>query len=305
MKDISLVLSSGGARGIAHIGAIEELERNGYNIKSISGTSMGALVGGIYATGQFKEFKEWMESLDKKQVFSLVDIGLSKRGFVKGEKVIEHMKTIIPDRNIEDLMIPYSAVATDVNNGKEVVFKSGKLYDAIRASISIPAVFRPVKYEDVYLIDGGVLNPMPFDRVDRIKNSLLVGVDVNSKDAEVSKKDVKIKQNKEIKLKQEEEHSILKKMYAIIEKGKEELYDKIDNFIPKSNDDSFGFFNLSNKSISLMLHKITELSIEKHQPDILISVPRESFGTYDFYKAKELIELGREATKLALSRIED
>lgn len=300
MKDIDLVLSSGGARGIAHIGAILELEENGYNIKSISGTSMGALVGGIYATGQFKEFKEWMESLDRKEVFNLVDFSISKKGFVKGDKVIEHMKTIIPDRNIEDLKIPYSAVATDVKNGKEIVFTEGKLYDAIRASISIPAVFKPVEHKGTYLIDGGVLNPMPFNRVKRNNGNLLVGVDVNSKDAKVNKSDIKSDDKNKPKEVVEKEKGILKRINGIIEKGKSEFYERFDNFIPKSNDDSFGFFNLSNKSISLMIHKLTELSIEKHNPDILINIPRNSFGTYDFYKAKDLIKLGREATKLAL-----
>lgn len=180
-KNIALVLSSGGARGMAHIGIIEELEKHGYKITSIAGTSMGALVGGIYAAGQLPVLKKWLCSLDKKGVFDLVDFNFSSKGLIKGDRIMKKLKKIIPDQNIEDLKIPFCAVATDIVNSKEIVFDKGSLLDAIRASISIPTVFVPFIKDGLQIVDGGVLNPIPINRVKRKKNDLLVVSNVNAR----------------------------------------------------------------------------------------------------------------------------
>lgn len=142
-KDVALVLSSGGARGLAHIGAIEELEARGYHIKSIAGTSMGALVAGMYATGHLKEYREWMKTIDKQRIRELTDYSPSLDHLVRGNKIIDALKALVPDCDIDDLPIPYAAVATDWESGHEVVFTHGSLYGAIRASISLPAYFSP------------------------------------------------------------------------------------------------------------------------------------------------------------------
>jgi len=133
-KNVTLVLSGGGARGFAHIGAIEELESRGYIINSIAGTSMGSLIGGVYATGKLNEFKEWAYNLDKQEVFKLIDFSFSNQGLIKGDKVLKTMKKFIPDANIEDLKIKYTATAFDLAQNKEIVFREGSLYNAIRAS---------------------------------------------------------------------------------------------------------------------------------------------------------------------------
>ena len=150
-KDVALVLSSGGPRGWAYIGAIEELVSRGYNITSVAGTSIGSLIGGIYAAGRLDEVKEWLFRLDAWKVFHLMDISLSKNHLVKGDKVIEALKEIVPDINIEDLSIPYRAVAADLYTGEEVVFDRGPLFDAIRASISIPSVKIKPLYPNSFL----------------------------------------------------------------------------------------------------------------------------------------------------------
>ncbi|MGE4288990.1 MAG: patatin-like phospholipase family protein, partial [Salinivirgaceae bacterium] len=202
-KKISLVLSGGGARGIAHIGVIEELERQGFEIVSIAGTSMGSLVAGAYAIGKLKEFKEWMISLDKMKVFKLVDFTLSRQGLVKGDKVFNRMKDFMPDANIEDLPIPYCAVAVDIKNKKEVVFTRGSLHKAIRASVSIPTVFTPVKTTDGLLVDGGVMNNIPINRVKHIEGSSLIAVDVNA--------NIPIDKPKISKKEKQENHSVYQK----------------------------------------------------------------------------------------------
>ncbi len=148
-QPIALVLSGGAARGLAHIGVIEELEKQGFEIKSIAGNSMGSLIGAMYAIGKLQEYKEWMITLDKLDVFNLIDFTFTTHGLIKGDRVFNKMKSFFPDQNIEDLKIPYVAVAADITNMKEVAFSSGSLYDAVRASVSIPTVLTPVEKDDL------------------------------------------------------------------------------------------------------------------------------------------------------------
>lgn len=164
-KDVALVLSSGGARGLAHIGAIEELESHGYHISSIAGCSMGALIGGVYAAGKLKEFREWMKTIDRKKMIELTDFSFSINHLAKGTRIIGTIMEFVPDMAIEDLPVPYCAVATDLKVGREVVFNKGSLFEAIRASISMPSFYEPVQRDGMVLIDGGILNPIPLNRV--------------------------------------------------------------------------------------------------------------------------------------------
>jgi NTE family protein len=284
-RDIALVLSSGGARGFAHIGVIKVLEQNGYRIRSVAGTSMGALVGGIYATGQLRQFEEWVSALDIREVLRLTDLTVSNKGLVKGKKIIDKMKEIVPDRNIEDLPIPFCAVATDIIKGTEMAFTSGKLFDAIRASISIPTVFQPFKLGPGYYVDGGVVNPVPINRVKRHKNDLLVVVAVNAN------------------IPYEKIHADPEKtLYSKYLKQIKLIQSKISKDIPRSKQDEVGIFNLTNTCISIMLNQIALLTVGNHRIDIMVNISREAFGTYDFYKAKDIIHEGEEAAQRALAQ---
>ena len=286
-QKVALVLGSGGARGVAHIGVINELLRQGYEITSISGTSMGALVGGMYATGNLKTYEEWMCTLGKREVFSLIDFTLSMTGLIKGNKILQEMKLLIPDRKIEDLPIPFVAIATDIINGKEVILEKGSLYDAIRASISIPTVFTPFNYNGLKLVDGGVLNPVPINEVKRHPGDILIVVNPGS-DKEHERVEPKKNQN-----------------------GSDNKYNKyisriqtaINNKIPENKNDNIGYYNLLNKTTSLMTQKISQMTIDKHKPDVLIDLSRDAFGTYEFYNSKEIIEFGVAETKKALKNI--
>ena len=155
------MLGSGGARGLAHIGVIEWLEENGYEIRSIAGSSMGALVGGIYAAGELDAYKHWVTALDKTDVLRLLDLSFHWSGLLKGERVIEKLKDLIEERDIEDLPISFAAVATDLERQKEVWLTRGPLFDAIRASIAVPTLFTPWKVNGRRLFDGGIVNPLP------------------------------------------------------------------------------------------------------------------------------------------------
>ncbi len=182
-KKVALALASGGPRGFAYIGAIEQLLERGYEICSVAGTSAGALVGGIYAAGGLQPFKEWLFGLDPVKIMTLMDFSISKNYLVKGEKIIQAIRERVPEVNIEDLPVPFAAVATDLYTGEEVVFREGPLFDAIRASISIPSMFRPVKWKGRTLVDGGMVNTLPLNRAVRTPGDILVGFNVNQIDA--------------------------------------------------------------------------------------------------------------------------
>lgn len=258
-KDISLVLSGGAARGIAHIGAIKELEKQGFNIVSISGNSMGAFVGAMYALNKLDEFEEWICNLNKKEALKLVDFSLKKIGFIKGKKIFEKIKSFIPDKNIEDLDIPYVAVASDITNMKEFVFSEGSIYDAVRASISIPSIFVPAKHKGSLLIDGGLVNPIPLNRVIRQPNDILVAVHVNAENVENEKIIIK---NADIKFE------------------KKKIKQKIS------------YFDVFNQSSTLLTYSLSVMNIEKYKPDILIKIPRTSAGNFDFFKGYDLVKIG-------------
>lgn len=286
-KNIALVLSSGGARGYAHIGAIRVLEQHGFRISSVAGTSMGALVGGMYAAGKIREFEDWVVSLDKKEVLRLTDFTISNKGIIKGKKVFDRIKQIVPECNIEDLNIPYCAVATDIINGTERVFESGELYEAIRASVSIPTVFLPYMIDDHLFVDGAILNPIPVNRVHRTPGDLLVVVNVSSNIPSERKNHADEAENNNSDNWYSEQLKLLK--------------EKLNQVIPSRKNDYLGILDVTERSFSTMLHKIAELTLEIQKPDILINISKESFGSYDLYRGKEIIDEGEQAALKAIS----
>ena len=284
-QPISLVLSGGAARGLAHIGVIEELEKQGFEIKSIAANSMGAFVGGMYAMGKLHEYKEWVVTLAKKDVFSLIDFTISSQGLIKGEKIFNKMKTFFPDKNIEDLRIPFVAIAADITNNKEVIFTKGSIYDAVRASVSIPTIFTPAKRDNTILVDGGVVNPIPLNRVKRIKGDILVASYVNAD----------IPYNKPVISKEEDERK-----NSVYKQKVKEFKNKLNEILPKNGKEKLNYFTLLNKSTSLLTHSLSVMNIEKYKPDMLINTSRYIAGAFDFFKAKELIEAGRVATRKSI-----
>ena len=289
-KNVTLVLSGGGARGIAHIGVIEELERRGYAINSIAGTSMGALVGGVYAVGKLNEYKEWLYTLDKQRIFKLLDFSFSSQGLIKGDRVLNTMKKFIPDANIEDLKIKYTATAYDLAEDREVVFSKGNLYTAIRASISIPTVFTPVISGKALLVDGGIINNIPIKNAVRTENDHLIAVYVNAENSV----DMSYPPSKEM----EKRESIYMKRIAEFWKGL--FHDKTDNQIDKIN-----YFNIINNTIASATNHLSQMIITNNPPEILIEISRRSAGTFDFFRAEELVELGRYAAKMKLDSIQE
>ena len=284
MKDIALVLSSGGARGLAHIGAIEELEAHGYRISSIAGCSMGALIGGVYAAGKLEAFRDWMKTVDRKKMLGLTDFSLSLNHIVKGTRIIEAIMEFVPDVAIEDLPIPYCAVATDLKAGREVVFDKGSLFEAIRASISLPSFYEPVQRDGMILIDGGVINPIPLNRVKRQAGDILVGVDVSGQD---------YKAQWELKEELTERRKHDKSLKAQI----------LDKLIPDNID--FNYLTVLSRTSSLMIRQNSILMAQLMQPDMLIDIQMSRYGSFDYDKSEKIIALGRLKTALAISKYEN
>lgn len=279
-RRVALALAGGGARGVAHIGAIEELERRGYEIAAVAGTSMGALVGGMYAAGHLEEFKEWMCSLDRYKVFGLVDFTFSAEGLVKGSRVIDAMKELIPDMRIEQMRLPFTAVSADLLTGREVVIERGGLYDAIRASIAIPSVFRPVHRDGMVLTDGGIVNPMPVNRVRREAGDLLVAVDVCAPFAVEGSGAVG--------------ESVPAAGVNAIGAGRAAL-----RKLPSLN-----YYKLITASTEIMTQHLTRLMCRLYRPDVLVELPADRFGLFEFYRSREIAEAGAAAARQALDRFE-
>ena len=279
-KDVALVLSSGGARGLAHIGAIEELEAQGYNITSIAGCSMGALIGGVYAAGKLEEFREWMKTVDRKKMLELTDFSLSLNHIVKGSRIIEAIMEFVPDMPIEHLPIPYCAVATDLKAGQEVVFRKGSLFDAIRASISLPSFYEPVHRDGMILIDGGVTNPIPMNRVERHEGDILIGIDVSGHDYAAQ--------------------SQLQEELAEKRKHSRSLSQQILNKLIPDNLE-FNYYTMLSRVSSLMIRQNSILMAQLSKPDVLVDIQMSRYGGFDYDKSEKMIAKKKKKTLQALS----
>jgi len=271
-KKISLALSSGGARGFSHIGVIETLLDKGYIIEEITGTSIGSVIAAMYASGNLEKFKQWALTLDKLKVFSLMDFTVAGYGVMKGDKVFAKLKTFIKDEKIENLNIPIKIVATDIVKVKEKIFKKGSMYDAMRASCSIPGLVRPYKHKKTELIDGGVLNPLPVEYLNSPANTLAVNLNNTPK--------TKLKTNNNFKPNPSQFY----------------YYNLFKEYFSKQNGDrkKLSVFDLTYKSVHMMQNKLAQETLLKHPVDYMVNIPFDSCYSLEFYKAKKMIKLGKQ-----------
>jgi len=304
-KKVALVLGSGGARGLAHIGAIEALEERGYTITSIAGCSMGSIIAGMYAAGQLKEAKEWFLRVDKQLILRMLDINLfSGNSLVKGRRIIEELKHVVPDRPIEELHIPCTIVASDMISTDEVVFRSGSLFEAVRASISIPLFFQPVQMGERLLIDGGILNPLPLHTIERQKGDVLVAMDISGKDsmtvapvpepidvadklAELTARGITVPKTWENQL---------------VQLGKR--VDKIRRDRAKDLGRSVNFFGVLDRMSDMQIQQNTLLALRLTPPDVHAVMRQYAYNTFDFHKAEQIIADGKRIMNEALEKFE-
>ncbi|MFP4161743.1 MAG: patatin-like phospholipase family protein [Ectothiorhodospira sp.] len=281
-RTVSLVLGSGGARGLAHIGVIRELEAQGYEVRAIAGSSMGALVGGIYALGELETYAEWVQGLSQSDVLGLLDWSFSGGGLIRGEKLIRKLRDLVGERDIEHLPIDYTAVAVDIERGREVWMSEGTLFDAIRASIAIPAVFTPHRYQGRTLVDGGLLNPVPVAPTLRTFTDLTIVVDVNGPAPEAEdgvEADPREGEGDEDRL------GLLERMRGYVESlGGEST--------PRAAE-GMALSEVLMRSLDTMQAAITRQHLAVFRPDLVISVPKNVCMIHEFHRAQPVIELGQ------------
>lgn len=325
-KRVALVLGSGGARGYAHIGVIEELEARGYEICCIAGCSMGAVIGGVYAAGKLPDYRAWIESLDYLDVLRLLDVSF-RLGAIRGEKVFGKIREMVGDINIEDLAIPFTAVATDLTNQQEIWFQEGCLHQAMRASAAIPSLFTPVVQGNRMLVDGGLLNPLPIVPVVSSHCDLIVAVNLNSTNQKqyhlpVVERPLPLKSRLDQLM-----GSISAKLPFMRRDGEPILLDEDGApLLLEADPDSASkkdaapasatgskvtgivgpasLLELVNQSFEVMQTSLAQYKIAGYPPDVLINVPKRVCRFFEFYKAQELIVLGRQIASDTLDRYE-
>lgn len=288
-KTVSLVLGSGGARGLAHIGVIHWLEENDFKIESISGCSMGALIGGIYAAGKLDDFESWVRAITKVDIVTLLDLSWKKSGLVKGDKIINTLTDLVGDVVIEELPTKYTAVAADILNEKEVWMNSGKLFDAIRASISLPLFFTPFRYKGVDLIDGGVLNPVPIAPTFSDTTDLTIAVNLGGK---IDNKEIITINNDSIS---ENKSPFAEKITEFVESFK----DSTVNHITKEWD----AYDIANQAFDAMQSTIARQKLAAYPADCFIEIARNACGTLEFELAAEMIDLGYKKAQESLGEM--
>jgi NTE family protein len=290
-KTVSLVLGSGGARGHAHIGVIRALEERGLEIRNIAGTSMGAVIGGVYAAEELDTYTDWAESLTKRDVMRLLDLSFTWTSIFKGDRVIGVLKELIGDRQIEDLSRGYTAVATAIDEQREVWMNKGSLFTAIRASTAVPGVFAPIEVDGRVLVDGGLVNPIPIAPTLNDATDLTVAVNLNA-------------------IADRHEKSDSPKTPAPSDKS--EGYHKaiakfLDNLIGQDEqaDKTPDAAELLTKSIDVMQGAIARLKLAAYTPDIVVDISRDAASFFEIYRARELKELGYERANEALENYLD
>ncbi len=299
-KRIAIALGGGGARGAAHIGAIDELERRGARIVAIAGTSMGAVVGGIHAVGRLEEYATWLASLTHRDVLRLLDPSLRSPGMIAGEKVMARIRDLIGQVRIEDLPLPYTAVATDLVAGKDVWFQSGSLETAIRASIALPSVFTPLVHEGRVLADGGLLNLVPVTPLASVHADLLVAVSVGGAPrGSLGRDPDDAVESARRSAQHARDADMLQRIKARLgweRSGPTEPVAEGEQGTPVS----VRTLDIMELSLQAMQRMITRYQMANYPADVVIELPADACGTMEFHRSRELIAMGRAETARVL-----
>ncbi|MGD8525069.1 MAG: patatin-like phospholipase family protein [Thioalkalispiraceae bacterium] len=291
-KSISLVLGSGGARGLAHIGVLRWLDEHDYKIETISGSSMGALIGGIYAAGKLETYTKWVSALDKSDVFSLLDFAYSRSGLFSGDRLMGKLKELLGDIDIEDLPLSFTAVACDLEARKEVWLKEGSLFDAIRASISIPTIFTPIKYKGRLLVDGGLLNPIPIAPTMSDLTDMTIAVDLSAKSEDNIFKGT-ISENHD-----EPDNHYISTIKDYIDTIREKFHSS------EKKEKQIDAFRILMLSVESMQNSISRFKLASYHPDYIVDIPENACAIFDFHRAREMIQLGYERAEKSLGHLD-
>ncbi|MEJ2385635.1 MAG: patatin-like phospholipase family protein [Xanthomonadales bacterium] len=308
---VALVLGSGAARGWAHIGVIHQLAEMGIRPDLLVGSSVGAVVGGAYASGNLEAFEEWIRGLGRVDIIRLLDAKMTGGGFLQGKSLMGAIGKQIGDPKIEDLQTPFACVATELGSGRELWLREGSLLDACRASIALPGMFAPSRdYEDRLLVDGGLVNPVPVSLARAMGGEIVIAVNLNGdligrhffvhEFGEDDEADDGDREMAEI----EEKDSVVAKWAARMKAGFGVRLDSYISSLRKKESPDPGLFDVIAGSIDIMQDRITRSRMAGEPPDILITPKLSHIGLMDFDRAEESIAEGREATKRRQHEIE-
>ena len=290
----SLVLGSGGARGLTHIGVIRCLEDRGHQIQYVAGSSIGALIGGVYAAGKLEVFADWVSALQKSDIVRLLDWSFDGGALFKGERITAVLRELIGECDIETLPIGFTAVATDVSasgSGREVWFSEGPLFSAVRASIAVPGVFAPVQIDGCVLVDGGVVNPVPVGPTLNNRTQMTVAVDLNGvSDPEHTPRLAASDTN------------TLSPLQAVYRQGIKRYLDKLWPTPAEVDSGRMSFSEVLSSSMETMQATITHFKLAATVPSLVVSIPRNVCGFFDFHRASQLISFGYQCTEHVLDR---
>ncbi len=320
-KRVALVLGSGGARGYAHIGVIEEIERRGYQVVAVSGCSMGALVGGVYAAGQLPAYRDWVCRLDYFDVLRLVDVTWSPMGAMRASKVMGKLETLVGDARIEDLAIPVTTVATDMTRQREVWFQSGPLLEAIRASIAVPGVITPVHRGQQVLVDGGLLNPLPIIPSVSADADLVMAVNVTAHSPHpVTLEELLPPEAARLEREREAARDARGNEFTAwideVKNAASRWFDGLGGAGGSAEGEAdepsevasrrrqWGRLDMVLASFDITQAALAKYKVAGYPPDVLIEVPKTVCGAYEFHRAEALITLGRQLAVEALDRYE-
>lgn len=292
-RQVALALSGGGARGMAHIGVIRELLSHGFSIHSIAGCSIGSVVGAMYAMGKLQEFTDFILADGAQSVFSQLDFTFSDQGFIKGEKLIERLQEFAPDCNMEDLPVKLVIVATDMYTGNDVVYETGSVYRAIRASVAIPAVITAVHEDGCWLVDGGVVNPLPLLQLHRSPNDLLVAVNLYASPVFETENLTDVS---DAKVSESGMWSQVRARWADLKAWRGNLIHSVFDDTHKK----MGYFTTLRLMSELASKRLAEITIKSVPVDVLIEIPIASCGLFSFDKSVRMIRMGEEHARKAL-----
>ncbi|WP_447046091.1 patatin-like phospholipase family protein [Vreelandella sp. H-I2] len=313
---VALVLGSGGARGYAHIGVIEALEARGFEIIAVSGCSMGALIGGIYAAGKLPEYRDWVCTLDYLDVLRLVDVTWSPMGAMRASKVMGKLEALVGDILIENLPIPVTTVATDLVRQREVWFQNGPLLQAIRASIAVPGVITPVHLGEQVLVDGGLLNPLPIMPVVAAHQAdFVVAVNVTAhsplpvtleellppkEEAADSQTKKEIAHDQSMGNWMGDVRIATRKLWAGLGANGED--GELEEVTEARGKREWSKLDMILESFDITQAALAKYKVAGYPPDVLIEIPKTVCSTYEFHRGKDLIRLGRHLADEALER---
>jgi NTE family protein len=290
---VALVLGSGGARGLAHAGVIRALQDCGrFEIRSITGSSIGALIGGLHAGGKLDAYVDWVSGLSRGDVWKLLDFSFTGRGLFEGDRLMQKLSDLVGDARIEDLDIPFTAVASDIERRREVWITRGSLFEAIRASIAIPGFFTPVVLGGRLLVDGGLLSPLPIAPAQRHDVERIIAVSLNGIRAAEDRGPGE--EAADPAGTQQPEAGLIQRW---ITDARETLGLGTSDTARSDN-----VFETILRSLEAMQDRIARYQIAAHGPDILVEIPADACGTTDFHLADEIIELGYRRARAALDR---